>query len=95
MDLQKALAIFNALVTETVGWVDDLSDEGRTGPKYTVRLDANYAGAEAPEESRWYTLFVRRTVLDENAVDSFRYMLELAEEHGVDVNLENDGIRLT
>jgi hypothetical protein len=95
MDLEKALAIFTALSAATVGWVDDLEEVGRTGPKYTVRLDANYAGAERSEESRWFTLFVRRTVLCDDPVDAIRYVLELAAEHGVDVAIENDGLRLT
>ena len=95
MDLKAALAIFSALEEEKVGWVDDLTDEGRTGPKHTVRLDANYASSEEyPRESRYFSLFIRNTHLVDEPIDAFRYILEVAEEHGAKIELDNSGLRL-
>lgn len=95
MEMDTALAIFRELEKQTEGWVDDLSDEGRTAPAYSVRLDAGLAGSEPSGEMRYYTLFVKPWVSCSNPRDRLLYVFELAMEHGVEVEVDNSGLRIT
>jgi hypothetical protein len=87
MELDVALRVFKDL--EKARYMFD--DE--PFPRFSVRLDA---GSDI-DERRTYRLFIRRETAagKDKAEDDFRFVLDLVQEHGLDVDVENAGFELS
>jgi hypothetical protein len=86
MDLDTALDVFREI--ESLRWKDldrmlDPGDDDWNPPIYSVRLDA--------DEDRVY---VRMAVGSTGDEDDFRFILDLAKQHDLNVSLDNNGINL-
>lgn len=85
----RYLLVFENLSTRMSVDPEPDDSEPWTAPVYDVRLDA---GSDNNED-RTYRLFVRMA-FGADPVPDFRYLLDIAEEHGLEVRFDNNGIEL-
>ena len=87
MDHDTAVRVFNALEKPRYLYEDEAY------PRMRVRLDAD----ANVDEQRVFRLFVRRHpgAPFDDAQDDWRYVLDLVQEHGLSIEVENAGMALT
>jgi hypothetical protein len=93
MDLDTALDVFREI--ESLRWKDldrmlDPGDDDWNPPIYSVRLDAD----EDRDDGRTFRIYVRMAVGSTGDEDDFRFILDLAKQHDLNVSLDNNGINL-
>lgn len=86
MDLSEALVVFKLLEAER------FTEEEGDPPKYDVRLDASTTrGMDGGDRSFRIRVTATDYLLDR---DGWLYVLEVAGEHGLEVDVQNSGMEL-
>jgi hypothetical protein len=94
MDRSTALAVFNALERQRTADDDPLTET--KPPTFDVRLDA---GSHSTREETGRTYRVRVTPAKAwtgfAEPDAWRYVLDLCDEHGLVLDVQNAGVELS
>jgi hypothetical protein len=88
MDLRTAVSVFQELESERYG-----DDAEWQPPTFDVRLDAVTVRSD---DSRGYRIRVTHGASTGGGVsqDDWRYVLDLAQRHGLEVDIQNAGMEL-
>jgi len=95
MDKATALSVFTAL--ESQRSVDDEPQREYKPPTFDVRLDAGSAERRAVLDGgieRTYRLRLAPSKWGPPTSDDWRYVLEIAEENGLTVDLQNSAMEM-